>query len=101
MSLFFNFLMQIILFTGLAIQWGAIGDVGIFFDGTGDNSAVRNGLIPQRLTSCLKSLDLFLNQPEAIVTSYVIADLGVTKVTGADIVDTVCNILGTLLFNLF
>ena len=67
----------------------------------GDNSMVLNGLIPQRLTSCLKSLDVFLNQSETIVTSYVIADVEVTKVTGENIVDTVCNILGMFIYIYF
>jgi len=44
---------------GLAIQWGAIGDVGLIVDSTfgGDNDTIVGGTRPQRITECLKVLE--------------------------------------------
>ncbi len=38
---------------GTAIQWGAIGDVGVILEKIGDNSTVVGGTLPQRMPSCL------------------------------------------------
>lgn len=43
----------------LAIQWGAIADVGIFARKFGNSNVA--GLIPQRVPSCLRALDGMLN----------------------------------------
>ncbi|OWF51822.1 Fatty acid synthase [Mizuhopecten yessoensis] len=59
---------------GLAIQWGAIGDVGVASDKT-----VVGGTLPQRLVSCLEVLGTLLHQSHPVVSSYVPAqtnDLG-------------------------
>ena len=53
-------------FPGLAIQWGAIGDVGVVLDTMGNNDTVVGGTLPQRITSCLSSLDTFLNQQHPV-----------------------------------
>lgn len=37
---------------GLAIQWGAIGDVGVVSENMGGNDVVVGGTIPQRMPSC-------------------------------------------------
>lgn len=64
-------------------------------DAVGGNDVVLNGVLPQRLASCFKSLDIFLNQPEPIVTCYVTAELSnVSKLAGVNLVDTVCKIIG-------
>lgn len=43
----------------LAIQWGAIGDVGLIVESVfgGDNETVVGGTMPQRIASCLKTLE--------------------------------------------
>ncbi len=38
---------------GMAIEWGAIGDVGVILDNKGDNNSVVGGTLPQRINSCL------------------------------------------------
>lgn len=60
--------------TGLAIQWGAIGDVGIVLEAMGTNDTVIGGTLPQRIASCMEVLDLFLNQPHAVLSSFVLAE---------------------------
>ncbi|XP_060583977.1 fatty acid synthase-like [Ruditapes philippinarum] len=83
---------------GLAVQWGAIGDVGIVLESMGDNDTVIGGTLPQRITSCLMTLDLFLNQLEPVVSSFVPADKQTDSNNASDnkidLVLAVCHILG-------
>ena len=65
---------------GIAIQWGAIGDVGVILENMGDNNTVVGGTLPQRMPSCLQALDMFLSWNHPIVSSYIKADLGAKKV---------------------
>ena len=68
----------------------------MFIDNVGDNNSVFGGTTPQRILSCLNSLDSFLQQPEAVVCSYVTADKS-SKGSGKsakDLVSAVSNILG-------
>ncbi|XP_060068605.1 fatty acid synthase-like [Ylistrum balloti] len=78
---------------GLAIQWGAIGDVGVASDKT-----VVGGTLPQRLVSCLEVLEALLHQPHPVVSSYVPAqteDLGPqAKGQKQDITTSVLQIIG-------
>ena len=83
---------------GLAIQWGAIGDVGLILESMGDNDTVIGGTLPQRMTSCLAVMDTFLSQPHPVMSSFVqaekkskSADDGGSK---ADLVQSIANILG-------
>ena len=61
------------LFTGLAIQWGAIGDVGVVSRNYKKEAEVI-GTQQQPISSCLASLDAFLNQPmkHPVVSCYVL-----------------------------
>ena len=83
---------------GLAIQWGAIGDVGLILESMGDNDTVIGGTLPQRMSSCLAVLDSFLNQPHAVVSSFVPAEKKVKSSEDqgdkADLVQSIANILG-------
>ena len=85
-------------FLGLAIQWGPVGDIGMFIDNVGDNNSVFGGTTPQRILSCLNSLDSFLQQPEPVVCSYVTAEKSSAEAgrSGKDLVSAVSNILGTV-----
>ncbi|XP_011311362.1 fatty acid synthase [Fopius arisanus] len=59
---------------GLAIQWGAIGDVGLVADTMGDNDTEIGGTMPQRMFSCLATMDIFLQQPHSVLSSIVLPD---------------------------
>ena len=81
---------------GLAIQWGAIGDVGIVAENMGGNDVVIADTIPQRIHSCLQILDQMLQSSQSVVCSHVKAhrkrQIEVTSKT--DLLSKVCNALG-------
>ncbi|XP_067622493.1 fatty acid synthase isoform X2 [Eurosta solidaginis] len=80
---------------GLAIQWGAIGDTGLVLEGLGDNDTVIGGTLPQRMSSCLNTIDLFLQQPHPVLASMVVAEKRSTDPSGGiSLVAAVANILG-------
>lgn len=84
-------------FAGLAIQWGAIGDVGVVLETMGNNDTVIGGTLPQRMMSCLSTLDKFLNRPEPVLSSFVLAESKTDSKSGGNgqnLVQAVCNILG-------
>lgn len=64
---------------GLAVQWGAIGDVGVVLETMGGNDVVIGGTLPQRMASCLEVLDFFLCQQHPVVSSFVLAERTVVK----------------------
>ncbi|XP_025419053.1 fatty acid synthase-like [Sipha flava] len=82
---------------GLAIQWGAIGDVGLIMETMGGNETVVGGTLPQRMTSCLSSFDIFLQHSQPVLASMVLAEKrenvsgGATQVS---LIEAVANILG-------
>lgn len=94
-ALFLNIQFYVI---GLAIQWGAIGDVGVVLETMGTNDTVIGGTLPQRMTSCLHVLDQFLNQNQPVVSSYVPAEKQSHQNSAGSsqgsLVDAVCHILG-------
>lgn len=81
---------------GLAIQWGAIGDVGLVIESLGgDNETVVGGTLPQRITSVVSTFDFFLQQPHPVLSSLVIAEKKQASEAGSiSLVDAVANILG-------
>lgn len=80
---------------GTAIQWGAIGDTGLVIDTLGDNETIIGGTLPQRMTSCLATMDLFLQQPHAVLSSMVVAEKRKGDSSGdVGLVKCVANILG-------
>ncbi|KAJ9575473.1 hypothetical protein L9F63_007678, partial [Diploptera punctata] len=81
---------------GVAIQWGAIGDVGLVLETMGDNETVVGGTLPQRMSSCLATMDNFLQQPHP-VASMVLAEKrrgGGDAGSQVGLLDAVGNILG-------
>jgi len=79
---------------GTAIQWGAIGDTGLVIDSLGDNDTVVGGTLPQRMVSCLQTMDLFMQQPHPVLASMVVAEKRKTESSGVSLVSCVANILG-------
>lgn len=58
----------------MAIQWGAIGDVGLIVDTMGGDDTVVGGTLPQRMVSCLNAFDVFLQRSQPVVASMVLAE---------------------------
>ncbi|KAI1292133.1 Fatty acid synthase [Halotydeus destructor] len=79
----------------VAIQWGAIGDVGVVVETMG-NDVVIGGSLPQRIPSCMSVLDRFLQGPHAVTSSCVrpeeVTALSSSKKTG--LLGVVAHILG-------
>ncbi|XP_014671172.1 PREDICTED: fatty acid synthase-like [Priapulus caudatus] len=85
-------------FPALAIQWGAIGDVGMARS-LGGNDTVIGGTLPQRIASCMQTMDVLLNQPFAVVSSFVLAEKrgsggASTQDSQVDLIHAVANVLG-------
>nr|ARI45075.1 fatty acid synthase [Leptinotarsa decemlineata] len=81
---------------GIAIQWGAIGDVGLILETMGGNDTEVSGTLPQRMSSCLATMDVFLQQPHSVVASMVLAEKRKASGGGSQVslTDAVGNILG-------
>ncbi|EZA60541.1 hypothetical protein DMN91_010029 [Ooceraea biroi] len=80
---------------GLAIQWGAIGDVGLIIEKMGNSSEIGSTL-PQHISSCLATMDIFLQQPHAVLTSVISAEKHKpnTDSNRISLVEAIANILG-------
>nr|QNU13192.1 fatty acid synthase 1 [Locusta migratoria] len=79
----------------VAIQWGAVGDVGLVAKMQDDDKEfVIGGTLPQRITSCLSLLDTFLLQPCPIVASMVVAEKRGVLSESANVLEYVANVLG-------
>ncbi|CAG9798221.1 unnamed protein product [Chironomus riparius] len=80
---------------GTAIQWGAIGDTGLVLENLGDNDTIIGGTLPQRMVSCLQTMDLFMQQPHAVLASMVVAEKRKTDASsGMSLISCISNILG-------
>ena len=83
------------------MQWGAIGDVGVVLNTMGGNDTVVGGTLPQRIRSCLDTLDTFLNLPHPVLSSFVLAEKAIKSKSGqegkVDLVLVVARILGKIL----
>ncbi|XP_025162220.1 fatty acid synthase-like isoform X2 [Harpegnathos saltator] len=79
---------------GLAIQWGAIGDVGFVADMQEDNKEmIIGGTLQQKISSCIKKLEEFLLQKQPVVASMVVAEKRSGAVSSISVIDTVANIM--------
>ncbi|XP_063706400.1 fatty acid synthase-like [Culicoides brevitarsis] len=83
-------------FPAKAIQWGAIGEVGLVADMQNDKNLEMaiGGTLPQRTASWLEELDKLLTCPDPIVASMVVAEKNVSSEKSVDIVEAVMNIMG-------
>lgn len=81
---------------GLAIQWGAIGEVGIVAElqDNNDKELVIGGILQQKVSSCLEKLENFLLQDRPVVSSMVVAEKRIDANEATNIVDTVADIIG-------
>lgn len=80
---------------GRAIQWGAIGEVGLVAEWQDNNKElVIGGTLQQKISSCLEKLENFLLQNRPVVSSMVVAEKRLDTYGAANIMDTVANIMG-------
>nr|XP_012219068.1 PREDICTED: LOW QUALITY PROTEIN: fatty acid synthase-like [Linepithema humile] len=79
---------------GLAIQWGAVGDVGLVADMQEVNKElVIGGTLQQKISSCLVEFEKFLLQNRPIVSSMIVSEKK-TRLSGSeDIVEVVADIM--------
>ncbi|CAH0548595.1 unnamed protein product [Brassicogethes aeneus] len=79
----------------LAIEWGAIGEVGLVADMQEENTEIEiGGTLQQRISSCLQVMDKLLRCPEPIVSSMVVAEKKSGSGGADNIIDAVAYILG-------
>nr|QLI61974.1 fatty acid synthetase 2 [Streltzoviella insularis] len=80
---------------GLAVQWGAIGEVGLIVDTMGGDEAVVGGTVPQRIASCMEAIGALMALPHPVAASMVLADKRRSAAAPQqDLVHAVANILG-------
>lgn len=80
---------------GKAIQWGAVGDVGLLADLQEKNMEMQiGGTLPQRITSCIEVLDILLTSDEPIVASMVVAEKQFVEFRKDNVIESLFNILG-------
>lgn len=78
---------------GKAIQWGAVGDVGIVAEMLAGNNHVQVlGTLPQRIDNCLDTMDELICGDAAVVLSMIVPHKEQAK--ALDLVGTVLNIIG-------
>ncbi|KAL1416718.1 hypothetical protein MTO96_027614 [Rhipicephalus appendiculatus] len=90
---------------GLAIQWGAIGDVGVLHDTMGADVVV-GGTLPQKISSCMAVMDRFLSQsnpdivgaaspfasvkdPSSLNPNISLGELGMDSLMGVEVKQTI------------
>lgn len=79
---------------GKAIQWGAVGDVGLVAAMAEDKIDLEiGGTLQQRINSCLKELDILLNCPDPLVASMVVAEKVIGRAGAETLLETVMNIM--------
>lgn len=78
-----------------AIQWGAVGEVGLVADMAEDKIDMEiGGTLQQRISSCLQELDTLLTAKSPIVASMVVAEKRSGRSGNESLIDTVMNIMG-------
>lgn len=78
-----------------AIQWGAVGEVGLVADMAEDKLDMEiSGTLQQRISSCLAELDTLLTTDDPIVSSMVVAEKRVGDGNKANLIESVLNIMG-------
>ncbi|XP_043070750.1 fatty acid synthase [Drosophila grimshawi] len=78
-----------------AIQWGAVGEVGLVADMAEDKIDLEiGGTLQQRISSCLQELDTLLSAKSAVVASMVVAEKRSGRSGNESIIDTVMHIMG-------
>lgn len=78
-----------------AIQWGAVGEVGLVADMAEDKLDMEiGGTLQQRISSCLSELDTLLTTDDPIVSSMVVAEKRIGSGSKGNLIESVLNIMG-------
>lgn len=78
-----------------AIQWGAIGVVGILANLLEKNANLNiGGTLPQTISSCLDVIDALVTSDEPIVSSIIVAKNQFGDAKKGNFIETMLNILG-------
>ena len=78
-----------------AIQWGAIGEVGLVADMMEDKLDLEiGGTLQQRISSCLEEMDSLMTVNDPLVSSMVVAEKRYSSSKGGNILDTAMSIMG-------
>ena len=89
---------------GVAIEWGAVGDVGLVADIQEDNKELDTcGILQQKITSCIVELENCIIQNRPIVSSMVVAEKNSNTnidTSSSNILDTVLKIMGKMFISL-
>ncbi|CAK9800538.1 Fatty acid synthase [Anthophora quadrimaculata] len=79
---------------GMAIQWGAVADVGLAAKMLENKQQlVIGGTLPQRISSCLEELDKFMCQNKPIVASMVVAEKRPSASEASNVLEAVLEIM--------
>lgn len=79
---------------GKAIQWGAIGDVGLLSDLQEKNLDMEiSGTLPQSIRNCMDVLDELIRTDDPVVASMVVAEKKFEDGKKGNIIDVVLNIM--------
>jgi fatty acid synthase, animal type len=77
-----------------AIQWGAVGEVGLVADMQEDMLDMEiGGTLQQRISSCLEEMDSLLTSSEPVLSSMVVAEKRIGLGAGMSIIESVMNIM--------
>lgn len=77
-----------------AIQWGAIGEVGLVADMQEDKLDLEiGGTLQQRISSCLEELDSLILSNYPIVGSMVVAEKRYGSGSSGNIIETIMNVM--------
>lgn len=78
---------------GKAIQWGAVGEVGLVAQMAEDKIDIEiAGTIQQRISACLSALDRLMNSKPAVVSSMVVAQKH--AMSKLNLIQSVLHIMG-------
>lgn len=78
-----------------AIQWGPIGDVGMFMaESKNDTNVKINAMVFQKMHSCLEVLDSLLTSKDATVYSYVVQEKFFSSDGKSDMLNRLLKMMG-------
>lgn len=82
-------------FVYFIIRYSFFYDIVISSETMGDNDTEVSGTLPQHISSCLATMDIFLQQPHPVLVSSILAEKHkLDDGNKTDLIATIANILG-------